>query len=59
MADPTNVRAAGIHRPIVPNIAPQAAAANAQLVYHQLSFAFVDQVGLNEANCWHNPDLRW
>ncbi len=45
----TNVRAAGVHRLIVPNIAPQAAAANAQLAGHQLSFAFVDQVGLNEA----------
>lgn len=45
----TNVRAAGVHRLIVPNIAPQVAPANMQLGGYQLKFSFVDNVNLNEA----------
>ncbi|MFN8445768.1 MAG: hypothetical protein U0175_33570 [Caldilineaceae bacterium] len=45
----SSVRAAGVHRLLIPDIAPQVAAANLQLGGYQLKFSFVDNVNLNES----------
>lgn len=45
----SSARAAGVHRLLIPNIAPQVAAGNLQLGGYQLKFTFVDNVNLNES----------
>lgn len=45
----SSVRAAGVHRLVVPNITPQVAVANAELAGYQIKFSFLDNVNLNEA----------
>ena len=44
-----SVRAAGVHRLLIPNVAPQVATGNQQLGGFQLKFSFLDNVNLNEA----------